>query len=123
MRKIILCLSLMMILTACGSSESSITLAELPDTGDAVNGEALFSEYNCNACHVEGASGAPNLDDLADRADSIVAGQSAREYTFYAIVEPSQHIAEGYGNAMPNNYDDRMTPQEIADLVAYLLDS
>lgn len=123
MRKLIVSIGLMMILAACGSPESSITLAEIPDSGDATNGEALFSEYNCNACHIEGASGAPHLEGFADRAGSTVEGQSAREYTFYAIAEPAQHIVEGYGNAMPNNYDDRLAPQEIADLIAYLLDS
>lgn len=121
MRSTILLLLLMLILTACGEATTSIAYSDLPETGDIANGETLFEAQNCSACHVEGASGAPQLEGLSERADTTVEGQSAREYVFYSVVEPSQHIVEGYGNAMPNRYDERMTPQEIADLIAYLL--
>ena len=123
-RHISLSLIFIFFLAACGTNApSEIAYADLPDTGDSLNGEVLYREQACIACHIEGATGAPNLANFAERAGTTVAGQSAHEYTFYSIVEPAQHIAEGYGNAMPNNYDNNMTAQEIADLVAYLLDS
>ncbi|MGB7341873.1 MAG: c-type cytochrome [Phototrophicaceae bacterium] len=121
MRSVIALIVLMMILSACGETSSTIAYDALPSTGDIANGEILFTAQTCNACHLEGASGAPYLEGFAERAGTVVEGQSAREYAFYSIVEPAQHIAEGYGNAMPNHYDERMTSQEIADLVAYLL--
>ncbi|MGJ3238079.1 MAG: c-type cytochrome [Anaerolineae bacterium] len=105
-----------------GNPTSTIAYDALPTEGDPVNGERLYTARSCNACHVAGASGAPDLEGYGERAGDIVPDQDAREYTFYSIVEPAQHIAEGYGNAMPNNYDEIMTPQEIADLIAYLLD-
>jgi hypothetical protein len=55
-------------------------------------------------------------------AGERVEGESAREYTFYAIAEPGRYIVEGYGNAMYNRYDENLSPQEIADLIAYLLE-
>ena len=122
MRTFIFCVVLVLGLAACGGgAESTIAFANLPESGNAINGEALFASQRCTACHNEGASGAPTLENFGEYAGSVVAGQTAREYAFYSIVEPAQHIAEGYGNAMPNNYDESMTAQEIADLVTYLL--
>ena len=53
------------------------------------------------------STGTPNLDGLGERAGEIVEGESAEEYIFYSITEPGRHIAEGFGNAMPNTYDER----------------
>lgn len=108
--------------SACSTnSESTIALADLPATGDPVAGEAVYNSLNCGACHIEGASGAPYLEGFGERAGSTVEGESAREYAFYAVAQPARHIVEGYGNAMPNNYDEQLTPQEMADLIAYML--
>lgn len=116
-------------LTACAGSAVSVMLYEdVPRTGDASRGEVLFNEAvgimpTCVSCHYEGANAAPYLADYAAVAGERVADVSAHEYTFYAIAEPSRHIAEGYGNAMYNKYDNTLTPQDIADLIAYLLES
>lgn len=113
----------LLLLAGCDTNPSSeIAYSDLPENGDSANGELLFTEQGCIACHVEGATGAPDLMNFAEYAGTTVDGQSAGEYTFYSIVEPAQHIAEGYGNAMPNTYDSSMTAQELADLIAYLLD-
>lgn len=123
--KIILLSIALLLLGACASDpESTIAFADLPAEGDPVRGEAVYNEIAqpaCTACHMVGAAGAPSLENYAQIAGERVAGQSAREYTFYSIVEPWQHIVEGYGNAMPNTYDERLTGQDIADMIAYLL--
>jgi len=129
--KIMLLLSSVLLLTAsaCSSNESEIALFELPDEGDIANGEILFSSDTngitlCSSCHViEGDenSGAPSLEGYGAVAGERVGGEDAREYTFYAIVEPGRHILSGYGNAMPADYDEKLTPQQVADLIAYLL--
>ncbi len=118
---------LVVLLAACGANAPSvIPFDDLPAEGDPVRGEELYTQQigvvpACNSCHVEGARGAPTLLDYnAEVAAGRVEGQSAREYTFYAIVEPGQHIVEGYGNAMYNRYDDNLSPQDIADLIAYM---
>jgi mono/diheme cytochrome c family protein len=117
---------LMLLLSACGSAESVLLYEEVPKTGDPTNGEVLFNESvnrmpACSGCHVAAAAGAPSLAGYAAVAGERVEGQDAREYTFYAIAEPAQHIVEGYGNAMYANYDNNLTPQQIADLIAYML--
>lgn len=125
MKQFIIATIAVMILTACNAEPpSAIPYSALPETGDAVRGATIFAEDSsplCTSCHVEDATGAPTLENYAQEAGSRVEGQSAREYTFYAIAEPWQHIAEGYGDAMPYSYDDDLSAQEIADLIAYLL--
>lgn len=123
MRRFTIGLILLLLLAGCDTNPpSEISYSNLPENGDSANGEVLFRAQACIACHVEGATGAPDLVNFPEYAGSVVEGQSAREYAFYSIVEPAQHITEGYGNAMPNTYDSSMTAQEIADLIAYLLD-
>lgn len=122
MRIVLVSLGLLLLLTACGgNAPSTVVYADMPQTGDVSNGEMLFTAQGCTACHHATASGAPTLDGFGDYAGSVVDGQTGHEYAFYSIVEPARYIAEGYGNAMPNRYDEAMTAQEIADLIAYLL--
>lgn len=122
---ILLTLCLLVILTACDNNpESSIAFDDLPDNGDVVRGEDLFNSGAspaCIGCHTEGSSASPDLDGFAERAGSEVDGESAREYAFYSITEPGRHVVSGFGNAMPNEYDDDLSAQDIADLIAYLL--
>lgn len=116
-----------LILAACGgNSASTLTFDDLPAEADPVRGEQIYTQDSrvvatCTACHNENATGAPTLIDYAEVAGERVDGESAEEYTFYAIVEPGRYVVEGYGNAMPNRYDEELTAQDIADLIAYLL--
>ncbi|HLA43828.1 MAG TPA: cytochrome c [Aggregatilineales bacterium] len=119
---------LILILAACKDDKSKIPYRDLPPEGDPVNGVRLFNmEVNraaaCSACHsVDGTdTGTPSLKGFAARAGERVAGQDAREYTFYSIVEPGRHIVDDFGNAMYDGYDEKMTAQQIADIIAYLL--
>jgi mono/diheme cytochrome c family protein len=116
-------------LTACGSKESKIPYSALPPEGDPVRGEELFNKSidrqpSCVSCHVpdaEDGGASPNLDGFGERAAIQVPGLSAREYAFWSITEPHRHLVKNFGNAMPNKYDDKLSPQDIADLIAYLL--
>lgn len=121
-------LGLALVLAACDTDAPSVIAFEaIPDSGDAENGALLFEQSiggtaPCASCHMEGAAGAPHIEAGYDAlAADRVEGQSAREYTFYAITEPAQHIVDGYGNAMPNQYDENLTEQQIADLIEYML--
>ena len=116
-----------LILSACNANPPSIISYDaLPATGDIERGAALFSQQinlapPCFACHNETAAASPALAGFGERAGTRVEGQDAREYAFYSIVEPGRFIVEGFGNAMYNQYDENLSPQEIADLIAYLL--
>jgi len=108
---------------------SSVTYADLPEVGDPARGEAIYRDgangtvTPCTGCHVENSAGAPALIGVnyAEVAQSRVEGQTAREYTFHAIVAPASYIVAGYGNAMPEYYGARLSAQDLADVIAYLL--
>jgi mono/diheme cytochrome c family protein len=119
----------LVMLAACGDDTSKIAFSELPpqESWDAERGEEIYhKDYKgtpaCSSCHLmDDESGSPEMANYAFRADKRVEGMSAVEYTFYSIVEPGRHLVPDYGNAMYNGYDNKLTPQEIGDLIAYLL--
>jgi hypothetical protein len=39
-----------------------------------------------------------------------------------SVVQPAAYIVSGFGNVMFNQYAQRLSAQQIADLVAYLLE-
>lgn len=121
------CLLVLLLIVGCvPNPETTVAYEEIPAEGDANRGADLFNEPTngttaCIACHIETNTASPDLAGFGETAGSRVAEETAREYTFYSITEPARHITEGYGNAMPNTYDENLTPQQIADLIAYVL--
>ncbi|MCB8943595.1 MAG: c-type cytochrome [Ardenticatenaceae bacterium] len=104
--------------------------------GDAANGEALYGSYTCVVCHGSLADSAsatigPWLGDIAERGDGIVEGASAEQYVYRSILVPDEHIAvdcplgpcAGPPSAMRQTFASDMgsSPQDMADLLAYLL--
>jgi mono/diheme cytochrome c family protein len=84
-------------------------------------GAQVFASNGCGGCHTlaaakSGGVTGPNLDE-------VLPGQSAA--TIHEdIVDPGKVIAQGYPpNVMPANYEDSLSPQELDDLVQYLLES
>ncbi len=108
------------------SQKTAATTSGAPDP--LAPGRQLFTQYGCNACHVLSDARAvgiigPALNDIGARAGAIVAGQSAQEYVRLAIIKPNDHIVEGYAaNLMPQDYGLRMSDQDLAELVNYLLE-
>ena len=117
------------ILAACqASSDVSETVAALPD-GDPARGETLFAESidgapTCTSCHaLTDASGiGPGLAGYAEIAGNRVDGQSAEVYTYITIMTPSDYIVNGYGNLMYAEYRSRLDEQQVADLIAFMLE-
>lgn len=91
-------------------------------------GRFLFEKYGCNACHTLADTGSestvgPEMDGIAERAGSEVAGLEAEAYLRQSIVEPSAHIVEGFqDNLMPKDLGDRMSDAELDAMVNYLLE-
>ncbi len=115
---------------------------QLP-AGDAAHGQQLFAQNAklasganapCTACHslVAGeVKVGPSLAGVASRAGSREPGKSAESYIRESIQLPSAYIvsddpAHNYkgpnGNSlMPDGLGNQMSPQDLADLIAYLL--
>ena len=98
------------------------TVTELVAIGDADRGAELMREYECAVCHIDGADViAPSYIGLAERAGERKPSMSAAEYIYESIINPTAFLVSEYTGAMPTNYADRLTEQELADMVVYLL--
>ena len=87
--------------------------------GGSIQGKELFTQQ-CGSCHVladagtEGEVG-PNLDEALQGVDA--------DFILESIVDPSAEIAQGYQDAMPDNFGDLFTDPQLDGLVEYLLEA
>ena len=106
---------------------------ELPE-GDPAAGEVLATQtLECAACHEltevgpawAAADGLPGLG----RRGEIRIGQddytgnatSADEYLIESVIQTNVFVIEGYEpSVMPTNFGERVTLQDMADLLAYM---
>jgi mono/diheme cytochrome c family protein len=102
--------------SAAGASGTTQTSA-----GDPQAGAQIFSEQGCGSCHSLQAAGAvgtigPNLDEaLADKDTAFIET---------SIVDPSAQVEQGFQDGiMPSDFGDILTPDDLANLVAYLSQS
>jgi hypothetical protein len=58
---------------------------------------------------------------IAARAATRRPPLSAAEYVYESITTPTAYVVEGFQPAMPPNYPERLTDQELGDIIAYLL--
>ncbi|MBX3063274.1 MAG: cytochrome c [Anaerolineae bacterium] len=100
---------------------------DLP-AGDPSRGATLFSESingapSCAGCHSlnDSVVVGPGLQNYAANAKVHANGSSVEAYTYTSIVQPGNYIVSGFGNVMYAQYGRQLTPQQIADLIAYLL--
>ena len=91
-------------------------------SGDAGNGESVFSANGCSACHSTGDNRivGPGLAGVFERAESRRTGKTAEEYVFTAITDPGSFIVDGFPNAMPGSFGSTISEGDIQDLIAYL---
>ena len=109
--------------------------------GDAAAGEALFANGigdaaipTCASCHNVVDDGTvktgPLMAGIASRAGTRVKGQDAYTYIHTSIINPNAFLVPNQGNQvfaaagtslMFQDYAKALTPQQIDDLVAYLL--
>lgn len=84
-------------------------------------GAQVFANNGCAGCHTFAAANAggvtgPNLDESLTGQSSAMIEKS--------IVDPNADIAQGYPpNVMPGNYEQLIGPEELKELVAYLVGS
>lgn len=103
------------------------TLASLP--GDPVSGQSLYNgaRYACAGCHSNAAVAPPTENTYpallsGERlADPALAGYTPDQYLVESIVAPNTYIVPGYApGAMPQNFGERLSAQELADIIAYI---
>lgn len=130
MRKLVFVLFLIVVLSlaSCGGDESPSGNGKSAPGGDVAAGKELFDggvQPGCNTCHSLDAGVAlvgPPLAGIGAEAGSRVPGQSAEDYLREAILEPNNHVVDGFNaNLMPSTYKADLSDQEASDLVAYML--
>lgn len=90
---------------------------------DPMRGEQLIhSGFECHVCHIQNAGQvAPSFVGMGARAATARPPLTAEAYLYEAIMYPSVHVVSGYSAAMPANYPSRLEPQQVGDMIAYLL--
>ncbi len=113
-----------------GATEVAPTTSTTPGTtgsteapkGDPAAGKQIFitsAQPPCASCHTlqeAGANGTvgPNLDDALKGKDAAFIHES--------IVDPNAEVASGFSaGIMPQTYGDQLDEQQLADLVAFLV--
>jgi mono/diheme cytochrome c family protein len=115
------------LLAGCGGEETVSPTGPVQGTlpkqeaGNPAAGKAVFNESGCGSCHTFNAAGAkgkvgPDLDKALKGKDAAFVRES--------IVDPNAEIAKGFSpGIMPQTYGEQLTSKQIADLVAFLLQS
>jgi hypothetical protein len=58
---------------------------------------------------------------VGETAAARLPSMSAEEYIRQSILDPSAHLVEGYQDLMPKAYSQTLNPEQLNDLVAFLL--
>jgi cbb3-type cytochrome c oxidase subunit III len=79
-------------------------------------GQNLFTGMGCVGCHLINGQGGGVGPDLTN-----VYSNKGGDYIHESIVQPNAAIAEGFQpNLMPQNFGQRMSEENINDIIAYL---
>jgi nitric oxide reductase subunit C len=113
------------VLVACGGNAqpTSTTLPVATLSPEAAQGKRVFTR-SCGACHSvlpDTVIVGPSLAGIASRAETQVAGQDGRTYLYTAILQPGDHLVDGYENLMPASLGKQLTGEELDAVVAYLM--
>ena len=96
-------------------------------SGDPINGQLLYNgDLGCAGCHIGDAPIAPPTEGTYTRIeeerlkDPLLAGYTPEQYLVESIVQPAYYVVPGFKNVMLNNFGDRLTLQDLADLIVFL---
>jgi len=94
--------------------------------GDAAAGQLVFQGAGgCTACHSleAGVAGVgPSQNGISQRAATTKPDYSAHAYIYESIVNPNAYVVTGFQQGiMPQTFRQTLTPQQIADVIAFLM--
>lgn len=99
--------------------------------GDPLAGEQLYYEMSlgtnaaCRICHSltpDEVLVGPSLAGVSTRAETRVPGLSAEAYLRQSILDPNAYVVPGFpAGQMVTNLGQVLTPEQVDDLVAFLL--
>ncbi|MBC8170879.1 MAG: hypothetical protein H7X77_04385, partial [Anaerolineae bacterium] len=105
-------------------------------TGDVARGDVLYhntapsqlgQRLACSGCHLPTSNGTgPMSEGTLTRVeevrlnDPVLAGYTAEQYLVESILQPGAYIVPGFQNLMLANFGERISLQDLADLLAYV---
>lgn len=96
--------------------------------GDAGRGEVAYLELQCNSCHTRASSPSLGLEGIDVRLGGTVTKVDSYAALVTSIINPSHRIKRDHqeGGALPDGssamqtYNERMSVQQLVDLVTML---
>jgi len=110
-------------------------LADLEEiVGDPLAGQLLYNGLEpalggavlgCSGCHEDGSVAPPTEGTWTRINDDYLLmtefeGYTIEHYLVESIVHPEAYIVPPFQGVMPNIYSSQLTPQQLADIVAFL---
>ncbi len=114
--------------TIGAATDTAAIMTELANyAGDPNNGQLLYNgALGCAGCHTAGlvapaTAGTWTRVETERLTDPALAGYTGEQYLAESITHPNDYVAPGFQpGIMPQNFADRITYQDLADLVAFL---
>ena len=105
-------LLLLVALAGCGGGEEQPRETAMP--ASAPPGLAVWAAQGCGSCHRLAAAG--STAEVGPALDGVLRGSDADEIAARIVSPPS-------GSMMPDDFGERMTDRELADLASFLAES
>ena len=83
-------------------------------------GAQVYANNGCGSCHQLAA--AQSAGQLGPNLDEVIPGMTEAEIR-ESIVNPGAVIAPGYPNAMPSDYGTKISPEQLNQLIEFLVTS
>ena len=88
-------------------------------------GAKVYEQYGCNACHsLDGSEGVgPTFLNAYGRTVVLEDGSTVladETYMYESIVDPNKQIVQGFAPAMPQNFADQLTDEQISDVIEFI---
>jgi len=106
-------------------SESGVSGGNVP-ADPIARGQYWFSRPPaiCSTCHSlepDVVVVGPSLGGIATRAETRIPGLNAAQYIRDSILNPGDYVGEGFPDAMQRNLGDRLSAEQINDIITFLL--
>ncbi len=123
-RRIALVAGAMFLVAACSGGSGVVPThdpALPPHVADVSNGERLFKNEGCSACHSTGTRRVtgPGLAGIGNSAATRDLELTAEQYIEKSIRNPGAFVVDGFNNIMPKTYS-RLPQDDVDDLIVYL---
>jgi len=88
-------------------------------------GQKVYEQYGCKACHTLDGSAlvGPSFLNAYGHMVELDDGTTVLVddiYIYNSIVDPNSQIVAGYSPAMPQNFADQLSDEQIADLIEFM---